>query len=152
MSLILLLQAPHSWFETDVVFHSPVIVKSQGESSGDRGIIRVHAQGDSELALTGKATIFSATILTQMYPGSLDLKRAKKRKTPLVFVGWGLLRTLLQRSLVILAPMLTSMVTEYCYIKRNEELKPPIRMCQGLLSARALGSCALLCYLPAMSI
>ena len=27
----------HNWIETDVVFHSPVILRLHGESSGDRG-------------------------------------------------------------------------------------------------------------------
>jgi hypothetical protein len=39
MSLLLLSQAGHNWFGTDVVYHLLVILRSQGESSGDLGTI-----------------------------------------------------------------------------------------------------------------
>ena len=42
---LLLTQAQHNWIGTDVVFHSPVILRSRGESSGDCEIIcQVRAQ------------------------------------------------------------------------------------------------------------
>ena len=40
-------QVPRNWNGTEVVFHSPVILKSHGESSRDLGgICQLHAQGD----------------------------------------------------------------------------------------------------------
>jgi hypothetical protein len=66
----------HDWFWMDVVFHSPVILRSRGESTGDRGTIcRVRAQGSvfsdwTLFFLTCLMTIFMVLILV---PGSWDL-------------------------------------------------------------------------------
>jgi hypothetical protein len=50
VSLFLLSQARHNWIGTDVVFHSPLILRSCAESSGDQGTVRwVCAQGGPEL-------------------------------------------------------------------------------------------------------
>jgi hypothetical protein len=54
VSLLLLSQACHNWFGIDVVFHSPVILTSCGESCGDSvTVFQVRAQGGQEIALTG---------------------------------------------------------------------------------------------------
>ena len=37
VSLFLLIQACHNWIGSEVVFHSPVILRSDGESSGNCG-------------------------------------------------------------------------------------------------------------------
>ena len=43
----------HDWIGTEVVFHSPEVLRSHGESSGDLGgVRRLCAQGVSVLALT----------------------------------------------------------------------------------------------------
>jgi hypothetical protein len=60
--LLLLALACHDWFETDDVFHSPVILRSHGESSRYHGTARwVCTQGDLELASTRRH--FSASLL-----------------------------------------------------------------------------------------
>ena len=51
-TFLLLAQAQLDWIGSDVLFHSPVILRSRGESSGDHGTIcRVRAQVDPELVL-----------------------------------------------------------------------------------------------------
>jgi hypothetical protein len=55
VSLFLLSQVHHNWIGTDV-FHSPVIIRSCGESSRDCGFVsRLWALGDLVLAPTGRA-------------------------------------------------------------------------------------------------
>ena len=55
VSLFLLSQAGYNWIGTNVVFHSPVILRSCEESSRDRGCVRrLCALGDPVLALTGR--------------------------------------------------------------------------------------------------
>ena len=57
VSLFLLIQACHNWIGSEVVFHSPVILRSHGESSGDCGDVHQFcAQGnpDPVLAQTEK--------------------------------------------------------------------------------------------------
>jgi hypothetical protein len=59
VSLLLLSQACHNLFGTDVVFHSPVIFRSLGDYFGDPGtVLWVSSQGDQELAQTGRDFIF----------------------------------------------------------------------------------------------
>ena len=46
---------PHDWIGTDVVFHSPVILRLHGESSRDLGgVHRLLALGDWVLVPTGR--------------------------------------------------------------------------------------------------
>jgi hypothetical protein len=69
VSLILLSQAHHDWFGTDVVLYSPVILRLSGESSGDLGTVcQVRAQGDLELVLTrGKITFLLFTFIWRCF-------------------------------------------------------------------------------------
>ena len=58
-AFLLLSQVPHDWIWTDVVFHSSVILRLLGESSGDRwGVHWFHAQGDPVVVLTGSLVFF----------------------------------------------------------------------------------------------
>jgi hypothetical protein len=51
---IMLSQVPCDWIGTEVVFHSPEDLRSQGESSRDLGgVCQLCTQGDPVLALTG---------------------------------------------------------------------------------------------------
>jgi hypothetical protein len=60
VSLFLLSQACLNWIGTDVVFHSPVILRSCGESSGDCGGVRLLcALGDPVLVLLEGTCWFS---------------------------------------------------------------------------------------------
>ena len=64
----------HNWIETNVAFHSPVIVRSCEESSGDCGGVHgFHALGDLVLVLTGRdlcswSDRFSASLLLSQVP------------------------------------------------------------------------------------
>jgi hypothetical protein len=52
---LMLSQVPHDWIGTEVVFHSPEVLRFHGESSRDPGGKRwLLAQGDPVLALTGR--------------------------------------------------------------------------------------------------
>jgi hypothetical protein len=73
-----------SQFGTDVVFHSPVIPRSRGESSGDLEIIcRVPTQGDLELAPTG----WDLSPWSGVFPASLLLAQCKEDPC-LLYTGW----------------------------------------------------------------
>ena len=51
---LMLFQVLCNWIGTEVVFPSPEVLRSRGESSGVLGgVHRLHAQGDPMLALTG---------------------------------------------------------------------------------------------------
>ena len=57
----MLAQARHDWIGTDVLFHSPVILR---ESSGDRGAIRqVRTQGDLVLVLIRVLGLISMSLI-----------------------------------------------------------------------------------------
>ena len=72
--LLLLSQASYNWFGTDVLFHSPVILRSCGESSGDCGTVRrVRAQGDLELAPTGRDLMYIWFQVEVLNPLELEL-------------------------------------------------------------------------------
>jgi hypothetical protein len=76
MSLFLLSQAHHNCFGTDVVFHSPVILRSCSESSEDCGTIHwVRTQGDSELALTGRELLIAGLQYFDSWTLLLTLRR-----------------------------------------------------------------------------
>ena len=66
---LMLSQVPLDWIGTEVVFHSPVILRSCGESSRDRGgVCRLCTEGDLVLNLTGRDLCpwygwFSASIM-----------------------------------------------------------------------------------------
>jgi hypothetical protein len=50
---LMLSQVLGDWIGTEVVFHTPVVLRSHGESSRDpRGVQRLHAQGDPVLVPT----------------------------------------------------------------------------------------------------
>jgi hypothetical protein len=50
---LMLSQVPRDWIGTEVMFHSPVVLRKCGEYSRDLGgVLRLHAQGDPVLALT----------------------------------------------------------------------------------------------------
>ena len=49
-------QVPHDWFGADFVFHSPEVLRSQGESCWDlRGVLRLCTQGAPVLVSTRRA-------------------------------------------------------------------------------------------------
>ena len=61
-AFLLLSQVLHNWIGTDVVFHSPVILRARGESSGDcGGVSQFSAQGDLVLVQTGRVVSLSFT-------------------------------------------------------------------------------------------
>jgi hypothetical protein len=74
VSLFLLSQARHNWIGADVVFHSPVILRSRGESSGDwGGVCWFRAQGDlvfvpTRMDLCPWSGRFSASLLLSQVP------------------------------------------------------------------------------------
>ena len=51
---LMLSQVPHDWIGTEVVFHSPEVLRSSGESCGDLGGVRLRAQGVLVLVPTGR--------------------------------------------------------------------------------------------------
>ena len=52
---LLLCKVPHDWSGTDVVFHSPMILRSSGESSSNHGgVCQLCSLGDRVLVLTGR--------------------------------------------------------------------------------------------------
>jgi hypothetical protein len=55
----MLSQVPHDWIGTKVVFLSPEVLRSHGESSRDLGgVCPLHTQGDPVLAQAGRTPIF----------------------------------------------------------------------------------------------
>jgi hypothetical protein len=57
---LMLSQFQHNWFGIEVVFHSPVVLRSCGESSrGLGGVLQLQAQGDPMSASIGRDLKFS---------------------------------------------------------------------------------------------
>ena len=51
----MLFHVPHDWIGTEVVFHSPEVLRSRGESSRDLRVLhRLSTQGVPVLSLTGR--------------------------------------------------------------------------------------------------
>jgi hypothetical protein len=71
---LLLSQVPHDWIGTHVVFHSPVMLRSRGESSREcGGVCLFSALGDPVLALIGRELCswsgqFSPSLLLSQIP------------------------------------------------------------------------------------
>ena len=76
VSLLLLSQACHNLIGTDVVFHSPVILRSHGESCVNcEGVCQFRTQGDTDLVLVPNGRDFcpwsgwfSASLLLSQVP------------------------------------------------------------------------------------
>ena len=54
-AFLMLSQVPRNWIGTEVVFHSPVVLRSRGVSCRDcGGVCQLSAQGDPVLVTTGR--------------------------------------------------------------------------------------------------
>jgi hypothetical protein len=76
----MLSQVLHDWFGTEVVFHSPEVLRSPGESSRDLGgVHQLCVQGDPVLAPTGRE--YELLIEVKAVERGDDANRQKEEST-----------------------------------------------------------------------